>query len=182
MANVKENGRQKRVRTKKTRVPKTQKNKKTKKTKKTKKGGMVSLPGTADDYLPRRMNTTNPSGPPMFAPYRGMELKNRRAMQLLQGTTTNPAASELSVSDSSFGQWMSKSDENIKVRKTNGKKTQTSKTAETAKATKAAKATKTKTRAKSASATMRNPKKTQKAKTRKTQSTSVWKSIVDFFT
>lgn len=162
MVKRKENTRTKQVRKKST---KTQKQKK-----KRSHGGMISLPGTSEEYMDRSVST-DVSGPPMFAPYRGMEAKDKRAMQLLRGSTPNTQTSELSVSDSSFGKWMSKSDESIKLRKKKTKKVQQ---------------TKSKSRGKSSSLTVRNsPKtqkaKTQKAKTRKRRASSVWQTIVGFF-
>jgi len=162
MAKLKENGRKNRM---------TKKNTKAQKRKKlvTHGGMMVSVPGNLDEYQQRKSSNKKLSGAPMFAPYRGVESKNKNAMKLLEGTLVD-STSNISVSDSSFGKWMRKSDENIKVHKTNVKKTKTSKT------------TKTKSRGKTASATQRNQKKKQNAKTKKTQSSSLWKSIVDFFT
>jgi len=126
MAKLKENGRNNRM-TKKKKNTKALNTKAQKRKKLVTRGGMmVSVPGNLDEYQQRRSSNNKLSGAPMFAPYRGAESKNKNAMKLLEGSLVD-STSNISVSDSSFGKWMSKSDENIKIRKTNVK-TKTSKT------------------------------------------------------
>lgn len=153
-------------------VKRNKKDKKTKRTNKTmksskhrhrNKGGMI-VPGSIDDYAPKKRSVNRFSGPPMLAPYRGIESKNREAMRLLEGDSNHGHQSDLAISDSTLGKWMSKSDENVKLREKKAKK---------------AKETKSKSTGKSS--TLTKPKKTRKTKTRNRRSSSVWKSIVEFF-